>query len=145
MQDLAALLGRFLAPIARRMPERLLPPSALSSLAALPADAALGAATWNRPRRAIGSASARIMVASVVEEETLRLDEVLRIVDEASQALAHSRELEQKSRELEHATAELREANQRLQELDRLKDDFVSTVSHELRTRSPRSARFPRS
>ena len=29
---------------------------------------------------------------------------------------------------------ELREANERLQELDRLKDDFVSTVTHELRT-----------
>ena len=32
------------------------------------------------------------------------------------------------------ATAELRAANERLQELDRLKDDFVSTVTHELRT-----------
>ena len=32
------------------------------------------------------------------------------------------------------ATSELREANSRLQELDRLKDDFVSTISHELRT-----------
>jgi len=83
---------------------------------------------------AIGAASARIMVASVVDEEPLRLEEVLEIIDEASQALAHSRQLEQKSRELEAATAELREANQRLQELDRLKDDFVSTVSHELRT-----------
>ena len=32
------------------------------------------------------------------------------------------------------ATAELRAANERLQELDRLKDDFISTVTHELRT-----------
>jgi signal transduction histidine kinase len=32
------------------------------------------------------------------------------------------------------ATAELRAANERLKELDRLKDDFVSTVTHELRT-----------
>src|SRR5207253_3721511 len=30
--------------------------------------------------------------------------------------------------------AELRAANERLTELDRLKDDFVSTVTHELRT-----------
>jgi len=59
---------------------------------------------------------------------------VLHIIDEASQALAHSRELEQKSRELEAATNELRAANRRLQELDRLKDDFISTVTHELRT-----------
>src|SRR6185295_8822914 len=58
----------------------------------------------------------------------------MNILDETSQALAYSRQLEQKSRELEVATAELRSANQRLQELDRLKDDFVSTVTHELRT-----------
>jgi signal transduction histidine kinase len=35
---------------------------------------------------------------------------------------------------LEAATADLRAANARLQELDRLKDDFISTVTHELRT-----------
>ena len=56
------------------------------------------------------------------------------ILDEASQVIAYSRQLEQKSRELEAATAELRAANERLKELDRLKDDFVSTVTHELRT-----------
>jgi signal transduction histidine kinase len=73
-------------------------------------------------------------VASVVKEETPGLDEVMSILDETSQAIAYSKELEQKSRELEAATAELRAANERLQELDRMKDDFVSTVSHELRT-----------
>jgi Na+/proline symporter/signal transduction histidine kinase len=83
---------------------------------------------------AIGGASARIMVASVVSEETLTIDEVRGILDEASQVVVYSHRLEQKSRELEAATAELREANERLKELDRLKDDFVSTVTHELRT-----------
>jgi signal transduction histidine kinase len=61
-------------------------------------------------------------------------NEVMSILDETSQVMAYSRELEQKRRELEHATRELREANERLQDLDRMKDDFVSTVSHELRT-----------
>jgi Na+/proline symporter/signal transduction histidine kinase len=83
---------------------------------------------------AIGSASARIMVASVVTEEALTITEVREILDEASQVVAYSHQLEQKSRELEAATTELRSANERLQELDRLKDDFVSTVTHELRT-----------
>jgi Na+/proline symporter/signal transduction histidine kinase len=83
---------------------------------------------------AIGAASARIMVASVVKEEALTLEEVRKILDEASQVVMYSHRLEQKSRELEVATGELREANERLKELDRLKDDFLSTVTHELRT-----------
>jgi Na+/proline symporter/nitrogen-specific signal transduction histidine kinase len=62
---------------------------------------------------AIGSASARVMVASVVEEETLELADVMRIVEEAS---------------------ELRQLNEQLKSLDRLKDDFMSSVTHELRT-----------
>ena len=56
------------------------------------------------------------------------------MLDEASQVIAYSHELKSKSRELLAATAELRAANERLQELDRLKDDFISTVTHELRT-----------
>ena len=83
---------------------------------------------------AIGSASARVMVSSIVMGEVLSIDEVMTILDESSQAIEYSRRLEQKSEELELATNELREANARLQELDRLKDEFVSTVSHELRT-----------
>jgi signal transduction histidine kinase len=83
---------------------------------------------------AIGSASARVMVSSVVKEEPLGLDEVMNILDEASQVRAYSHKLEQKSRELEAATGELREANERLKELDRMKDDFMSSVTHELRT-----------
>jgi len=83
---------------------------------------------------AIGAASARIMVASAVKEEALTLEEVRKILDEASQVVMYSHQLKQKSSELEAATAELRAANERLKELDRLKDDFLSTVTHELRT-----------
>ncbi|HTQ74912.1 MAG TPA: sensor histidine kinase [Burkholderiales bacterium] len=83
---------------------------------------------------AIGAASARVMVGSVVKEEALTIEEVREILDEASQVVVYSHRLEQKSHELEEATQELREANERLKELDRLKDEFVSTVTHELRT-----------
>jgi signal transduction histidine kinase/Na+/proline symporter len=82
----------------------------------------------------VGAASARILVASAVKEEALTLEEVRKILDEASQVVLYSHRLEQKSRELEAATAELRAANERLQELDRLKDEFLFTVTHELRT-----------
>ena len=62
---------------------------------------------------AIGSASARAVVASVVEEEPLAAEDILRMLDEASQVRALNRQLES---------------------LDRLKDDFMSSVTHELRT-----------
>ena len=101
---------------------------------ALPADAETVEFAENLLSGAIGGASARVMVASVTREETLGLDEVLHILDEASQVRAYSRELERKSKALEAATAELRAANLRLTELDRLKDDFMSSVTHELRT-----------
>jgi signal transduction histidine kinase len=75
----------------------------------------------------IGAASAHVMVASVVKEEPLGLAEVMDILDETRQVIAYSHELEQTSREL-------KTANERLQELDRLKDDFIATVTHELKT-----------
>ena len=59
---------------------------------------------------------------------------MLRILDEASQLRAYSRALETKSRSLEQATSDLRSANEKLKSLDRLKDDFMSSVTHELRT-----------
>ncbi|MGI9523793.1 MAG: ATP-binding protein [Hyphomicrobiaceae bacterium] len=83
---------------------------------------------------AIGAASARIMMASVVREELHDIDEMMEILDEASQVIEYSRQLEQKSQQLQTATDELKAANLRLQELDKLKDSFFSTVSHELRT-----------
>jgi Na+/proline symporter/nitrogen-specific signal transduction histidine kinase len=76
---------------------------------------------------AIGSASARVVIGKVVKEEPLSIDEVMDILDETRQAIAYSKELE-------NATAELKAANERLKELDRLKDDFISTVTHELKT-----------
>ena len=82
----------------------------------------------------IGAASARTMVATVAQEEPLGLEEVMTILDEASQLIAYSHRLEEKQLALEVATAELQAANERLKELDRLKDDFISTVTHELRT-----------
>ncbi|NEX21516.1 histidine kinase [Thiorhodococcus mannitoliphagus] len=106
----------------------------LPSLDVLPADGQTVSFAETLLSGAIGGASARLMVASVTEEEALGLDEVLDILDEASQIRAYSREIEQKSLALEAASAELRAANLSLKELDRLKDDFMSSVTHELRT-----------
>lgn len=135
VDELVTLLVRFLGP-ARAQQQMMV--FALSRGAGnwreLPADADLVHFAEAELAGAIGSASARVMVASVVQEEALGLDEVLDILDEATQVRAHSHELEIKSQELEAASAELRAANERLRELDRMKDDFISTVTHELRT-----------
>ena len=83
---------------------------------------------------AIGATSAQVAVGSVVKEVPMSLYEVLDVLDEAQQVLAYSRELERKRAELEATTSELQAANEKLKHVDRLKDDFVSTVTHELRT-----------
>jgi len=135
VDDLLALLSRFLGPERARDAFTVYAGSrGGKTLQALAADADLVHYAESLLAGTIGSASARAMIASVVREEPLGIDEVMTIIDEASQVLAYSRQLEQKSHELESATNELRSANQRLQELDRLKDDFISTVTHELRT-----------
>ncbi|HSH47272.1 MAG TPA: sensor histidine kinase [Halomonas sp.] len=83
---------------------------------------------------ALGNASARVLVDSVVHGEPPDLDTLLGMLDSTQRILAMNRRLEQKSHELEEIGAELRSANERLRELDRLKDEFVAMVSHELRT-----------
>ena len=83
---------------------------------------------------AIGSATARVLIGSIVKGEIVSLDEVYRILDETSQVIEYSHTLEQKSAQLQAATEQLQMANNRLKELDSLKDDFLSMVSHELRT-----------
>ena len=134
MPDLRTLVGRFLghrqaeAAFLERVRRRGLDPEGIE------ADAEMVLYAERLLAGAIGSASARALVGSVVKEEPLGIDEVMRILDETSRVIETNRQLEEKSRELEAAGAELRRANERLTELDRLKDEFVSTVNHELRT-----------
>jgi signal transduction histidine kinase len=133
--DIRALLTRY---VGAERAERALARHARARGVTLAEDALADADLVNVAERllagAIGAASARVMISTVVEGADLSPDEVMAILDEASQVIEYSRELEQKSQALEAAGEELRRVNQRLTELDRLKDEFVSTVSHELRT-----------
>jgi signal transduction histidine kinase/Na+/proline symporter len=112
--DLVALVGRFLGLEKARLALQAAP-------AARPLDTAADedAEPWLVQRAetllagAIGGASARVMVASVVQEEALALQDVMHLVEE---------------------TSALRQLNQQLQSIDKLKDDFMSSVTHELRT-----------
>ena len=109
--DLEALVSRFLG--AAKAQALFAGHVAQSGTAPHLADPALVQLAETQLAGAIGSASARAMVASVVDEEILELVDVLRIVEEAS---------------------ELRNLNEQLKSIDKLKDDFMSSVTHELRT-----------
>ncbi len=82
----------------------------------------------------VGAASARSMVSRVVTSETISVEELKRLAGEAEQIRTYSAELERKSRQIEAAAAELARANARLREIDSQKDEFLSQVSHEVRT-----------
>jgi Na+/proline symporter/nitrogen-specific signal transduction histidine kinase len=135
VSDLAQLCERFLG---RSKAEQMLHAYArqmgLASVQALTPDARLVQFVEMQLAGAVGSASARVLVASVAQEEALTPEDVLSILDEASQLRSYSRELEEKSQSLQLATHELRRANEQLKSLDLLKDDFMSSVTHELRT-----------
>ena len=125
VEDLQTVVERFLGD--QRTREAFTMYAQRHRLDALTADAALVNYVEKLLAGVIGSASARVVIASVVKEEPLGIEEVMNILDETRQVIAYSRELEK-------ATADLKAANERLQELDRLKDEFLSTVTHELRT-----------
>ena len=97
--------GKLFADYAKR--------SGAAEVARIVPDAALVHHVETQLAGAIGSASARAVMASVVEEEPLAAEDILRMLDEASQVRALNRQLES---------------------IDRLKDDFMSSVTHELRT-----------
>ncbi|MBF0358311.1 MAG: histidine kinase [Magnetococcales bacterium] len=133
--DLKKLLARFVGPaVAELQVAQFIDRNRLKLSNSLQAPSTLVAFAEQRLAGAIGSASARIMIHSVVKGEEMDLERVMRILDQTSQVIEYSQRLEEKSAELEAATQELKQANIRLQELDSMKDDFISTISHELRT-----------
>lgn len=83
---------------------------------------------------AIGAASARLVMDSIVKEEPISLDEMMRILEQTREAVEHSRVMEEKNAELKALTLQLTQVNDQLKHLDRLKADFITTVTHELRT-----------
>jgi Na+/proline symporter/signal transduction histidine kinase len=82
----------------------------------------------------IGTASARILISSVVKEEKITLPEVLKILEESKENIIINKKLTETSKELKEITAQLQEANISLMEKDQQKDEFLDTVTHELRT-----------
>ncbi|WP_445458154.1 ATP-binding protein [Flavobacterium sp. HNIBRBA15423] len=82
----------------------------------------------------IGTASAKILISSVVKEEKITLPEVLKILEESNENIQINKKLMETSNELKKITQQLQHANENLIVKDRQKDDFLDTVTHELRT-----------
>lgn len=128
LEDLSGLATRLLGPDqARRLFEDHARETGAADPKALVPDARLVDQVERRLAGVVGSASARVLISKVAQEEPLRVEDVIEIVGEASEVRAYARALEK-------AGEELRAANEKLKSLDHLKDDFMSSVTHELRT-----------
>lgn len=134
VKDLYVLAQRILGPAeTHRLFEELT--GGLVDLESLPApDARFIAHIERRLAGNIGAATARALVSQIATGETISLDEIIKLVDETQQVVEYSHQLEEKSRQLQSIAEALRLANDRLQQLDALKDEFLSQVSHEVRT-----------
>lgn len=82
----------------------------------------------------VGTSSARILVGSVVKEEKISMTDVVDILAESQKLISLNKQLKSKSDELKRATDALKKANEKLKENDLLKDEFLYTVTHEMRT-----------
>lgn len=99
-----------------------------------PADSAFVARVEREISYAVGAASAHAMVARVATGEPLSVDAAISLLAETQEAITAARALGVRSVELERTAEELRSANAALTELLMEKDDFLSRVSHEMRT-----------
>lgn len=82
----------------------------------------------------IGTASAKILISSVIKEDKISLTEVLRILEESKENIIVNKKLTETSTELQKISEQLKNANQELVNKDIQKDEFLDTVTHELRT-----------
>jgi signal transduction histidine kinase/Na+/proline symporter len=82
----------------------------------------------------IGTASAKILISSVSKEDKISLTEVLRILEESKENILVNKKLTETSNELTKISTQLQNANQKLINKDIQKDEFLDTVTHELRT-----------
>ncbi|RTY92899.1 sodium:proline symporter [Flavobacterium sp. RSP46] len=82
----------------------------------------------------IGTASSKILISSVVKEDKISLPEVLRILEESKENIIINKKLTDTSNELKKISEQLKNANLELINKDIQKDEFLDTVTHELRT-----------
>lgn len=82
----------------------------------------------------IGTASAKIIIEGVTKEDKISLPEVLQILEESKENITLNKKLTETSNELKELSSQLKKANESLVLKDKQKDEFLDTVTHELRT-----------
>ncbi len=83
---------------------------------------------------AFGTASAKLLLSEDIRQQHISIEQLNEIINQTKEILEYSHALEEKTEELTQTTNELAALNNRLQELDMMKAEFISTVTHELRT-----------
>jgi signal transduction histidine kinase/Na+/proline symporter len=82
----------------------------------------------------IGTVSARKMIASSFEEDAITRRDVYEIFRESQELMTLNKLLNKQTQELEIISEELKSTNRQLKRADELKNEFISTVTHEMRT-----------
>jgi len=82
----------------------------------------------------VGAATANAMIGQIIGGQAISVEDLMAVADESAQILEYSSQLETKSRQLTETARELSRANEKLTQLSLQKDNFLSQISHELRT-----------
>ncbi len=82
----------------------------------------------------VGAATAHAMISQIVGGATVSVEDLMAVADETAQIMEYSSRLEAKTEEQARTARQLREANEKLMQISRQKDEFLSQISHELRT-----------
>ncbi len=108
--------------------------AAMRTTTAEEANSALIAQVERELAFAVGTSSAHTLVMQIATGEPLAVDAAITLLQETQEAIEAARALDIRSVELERTTAELANTNASLKALLAEKDDFLSRVSHEMRT-----------
>jgi Na+/proline symporter/nitrogen-specific signal transduction histidine kinase len=82
----------------------------------------------------VGAATAHAMLAQATGRAAVTVEDLLAVASEAQQMLEYSATLEAQQEALGRSARALAEANDKLTQLSEQKDNFLSQISHELRT-----------
>lgn len=135
LKDLYALLGNFIGTVkARKMIQEYAESQSISTDMNQPAHTKLVVFTERILGGVIGAAPARILMKRSTEEEEISYKEMYHIIKENQSIKANNRLLKIQSKELKETTTLLKVANENLQKADEQKNEFLYTVTHELKT-----------